>query len=165
MQHIERILVPTDFGAASDAALRYARALATQFGASITLVHVFEDPLTSGAFVGDGTVVMPPDLRDALTRAAREQLDQRHAEHAQALPSSSNTLLMGPAAKRIVEHAEKIDADLIAMGTHARGGLRHLLLGSVAEQVIRAAKCPVLTTREPESEETAAPCNQRRRPR
>ena len=156
MQRIERILVPTDFGAASDCALGYARAIAAQFGAAITLVHVFEEPLTSGAFVGDGTVTMPTGFRDTLERAAREQLAERHAEHAQALPLSSNALLVGPAAKRIVEHAEKIHADLIVMGTHARRGLSHLLLGSVAESVVRTAKCPVLTTHEPESEEAAA---------
>ena len=156
MQHIECILVPTDFGAASDAALRYARAFAAQFGAVIALVHVFEEPLASGALVGDGTVTMRPELRDALKRAAWEQLDKRHAEHAHALPLSSHDLLTGTRAKRIVEHADKIHADLIVMGTHARGGLSHLLLGSVAEKVIRTAKCPVLITHEPESTEAAA---------
>ena len=156
MQHIERILVPTDFGAASDTALRYARALAAQFGAAISLIHVLEEPLASGVFLGDGIVRMPPDLPDGLKRAAQEQLDKRHAEHAQALPSSSHDLLTGPAAKRIVEHAEKIDADLIVMGTRARRGLSHLLLGSVAETVVRTAKCPVLTTHEPATAEAAA---------
>ena len=156
MPRIARILVPTDFSAASDAALRYARSLATQFGASITLVHVFEDPFTSGAFVGDGVVTMPLDLREAMERAAREQLQKQHAEHAQSLPLSSSDLLMGAAAKRIVEHAEKIHADLIVMGTHGRGGLGHLLLGSIAEKVVRTAKCPVLTVREPQSQPAAA---------
>jgi universal stress protein A len=156
MQHIETILVPTDFGAASDAALCYARAIAAQFGAAIALVHVFEEPLASGAFVGDGAVTMRPELRRVLKRAAWEQLDKQHAEHAQALPSSSHDLLTGRRAKRIVEHAEKIHADLIVMGTHARGGLSHLLLGSVAEQVIRTAKCPVLVTHEPAPTEAAA---------
>ena len=156
MQHIERILVPTDFGAASDAALRYARALAAQFGAAISLIHVLEEPLVTGALVGHGIVTMPRDFRDAVKRAAREELNKRHAEHAQALPFSSHDLLTGPAAKCIVEHAEKVDADLIVMGTHARGGLSHLLIGSVAEKVVRTAKCPVLTTHEPESEGAAA---------
>jgi universal stress protein A len=156
MPRIARILVPTDFSAASDAALRYARSLATQFGASITLVHVFEDPLTSGAFVGDGVVTIPPGLREAMERAAREQLEKQHAEHAQSLPLSSANLLMGPVAKRIVDHAEKMHADLIVMGTHGRGGLSHLVLGSIAEKVVRMAKCPVLTAREPQSERAAA---------
>ena len=156
MQHIERILVPTDFGAASDAALRYARAIAAQFGAAITLVHVFEEPLAYGALVGDGIVTIPPGFRDAVKRGAQDRLDKRHAEHAQALPFSSHELLTGPAAIRIVEHAEKIQADLIVMGTHARRGLSHLLLGSIAETLVRTAKCPVLITHEPESEEAAA---------
>lgn len=156
MPRIARILVPTDFSAASDAALRYARSLATQFGASIILVHVFEDPFVSGAFVGDGVVTMPLDLRETMVRAARERLGQQHAEHAQSLPLSSTELLMGPVAKRIVEQAEKIHADLIVMGTHGRGGFGHLLLGSIAEKVVRTARCPVLTAREPQAELAAA---------
>jgi universal stress protein A len=152
MVNITRILVPTDFSAASDSALTYARSLARQFGASINLVHVLEDPFASGAFVGDGVVAMPPDLRESLERAAREQLTQRHAEHAGTLPLSSMDLLTGSAARRIVEHAEATGANLIVMGTHGRGGLGHLLLGSIAEKVVRTAKCPVLTAREPQPE-------------
>ena len=156
MPRIARILVPTDFSPASDAALDYARSLARQFGASITLVHVFEDPLTSGAFVGDGIVTVPPGLRESMERAAREQLEKQHTEHAESLPLSSANLLMGPVAKRIVEHAEKIHADLIVMGTHGRAGVGHLLMGSIAEKVVRTARCPVLTAREPQSEAAAA---------
>ena len=156
MAQITRVLVPTDFSAASDAALTYARSLARQFGASIHLVHVFEDPFTSGAFVGDGTVMMPLDLRQTLEGAAREQLTARHAEHVGTLPLSSTDLLMGSPARRIVEHAKETNADLIVMGTHGRGGLEHLLLGSVAEKVIRTASCPVLTVREPTPQQVAA---------
>ena len=156
MVNITRILVPTDFSAASDAALTYARSLARQFGASINLVHVLEDPFASGAFVGDGVVAMPLDLRESLERAAREQLAQRHDEHAKTLPLSSTDLLTGSAARRIVEHAEATSANLIVMGTHGRGGLGHLLLGSIAEKVVRTAKCPVLTAREPQPETVTA---------
>jgi universal stress protein A len=155
MRRIARIMAPTDFSAASDAALEYARALATQMGASIDLVHVFDDPFTSGAFVGDGTVMMPVDLRQALEDWASEQLASRHTSLAATLPGSTYALLMGSPAKRIVDHAEEIGADLIVMGTHGRTGLGHLLLGSVAERVVRTAKCPVLTTRAPEG--AAAP--------
>ena len=149
MPQITRILVPTDFSAASDAALTYARSLARQFGASINLVHVFEDPLATSAFLGDGTITLPLDLRESLERAANEQLATRHAQHVGTLPLSSTDLLIGPTAKRIVEHADETRADLIVMATHGRGGLGHLLLGSVAEKVVRTAKCPVLTAREP----------------
>jgi len=156
MAQITRVLVPTDFSAASDSALTYARSLARQFGASINLVHVFEDPFTSGAFVGDGTVMMPLDLRQSLENLAQEQLASRHAEHIGTLPLSSTDLLMGSPARRIVEHAEETNADLIVMGTHGRSGLGHLLLGSVAEKVVRTARCPVLTAREPAPQPVAA---------
>jgi universal stress protein A len=151
MTRIARIMVPTDFSPASDAALEYARALASEFGASIDLAHVFDDPFTSGAFVGDGTVMMPVELRESLVNWAREQLEQRHAGHPNTVSGSSTVLLMGAPAKRIVEHARETHADLIVMGTHGRSGLGHLLLGSVAERVVRTATCPVLTWRGPAS--------------
>jgi universal stress protein A len=151
MTRITRIMVPTDFSPASDAALEYARALASEFGASIDLAHVFDDSFTSGAFVGDGTVMMPVELRESLVNWVREQLEQRHAGHPNTLSASSTVLLMGAPAKRIVEHARETHADLIVMGTHGRSGLSHLLLGSVAERVVRTATCPVLTWRGPAS--------------
>jgi nucleotide-binding universal stress UspA family protein len=153
MARIARILVPTDFSAPADAALDYARDLARQFGASIDLVHVFDDPFKSGAFVGDGTVVMPVEVREALETQAREQLDARHAVHAGTLPGSSVAFVVGTPAKRIVERAKEVKADLIVIGTHGRTGLGHLFLGSVAERVVRTAACPVLTTRQPASEQ------------
>lgn len=152
MTRISRIVAPTDFSPASDAALDYARDLAQKFGASIDLVHVFDDPFASGAFIGDGTVMMPVELRDSLEKHARGQLEARHAAHAGALPGSSTSFLMGPPAKRIVERAKEDGADLIVMGTHGRSGLGHLLIGSVAERVVRTAACPVLTTRHKERE-------------
>jgi universal stress protein A len=152
MINLSRILVPTDFSAASDAALTSARSLARQCGASINLLHVLEDPFATGAFLGDGVVTMPLDLRESLERAAREQLASRHAVHASTLPLSSTDLLMGNTAKLIVEHAETTGANLIVMGTHGRGGLGHLLLGSIAEKVVRTAKCPVLNAREQQPE-------------
>ncbi len=147
---IKRILVPTDFSDPSDGALEYARSLASTFGATIDLVHVFDDPFTSGAFIGDGTVMLPLELRDQLLDVAREHLATRHAVHAQTLPGSSTQLLTGATAKRIVEHAAETHPDLIVIGTHGRGGLSHLLLGSVAERVVRTAPCPVLSMRTPQ---------------
>ena len=156
MAHVTRILVPTHFCPASDAALTYARSLAHQLGASIHLVHVFEDPFTSGAFVGDGTVALPLDLRQSLERLAREQLAARHTEHVEVLRLSPADVLKGSTARRIVEHAKAIGADLIVMGTRGRGGLGHLLRGIIAEKVVRTARCPVLTVREPHPEAAAA---------
>jgi nucleotide-binding universal stress UspA family protein len=148
MTRIARILVPTDFSPASGTALDYARDLARTFGASIDLVHVFDDPFTSGVFVGDGTVMLPAEFRQSLENYSREQLETRNAAHASALAGSSTALLTGSPAKRIVERAKENGADLIVMGTHGRGRLGHLLIGSVAERVVRTAACPVLTTRQ-----------------
>lgn len=144
---ITRILAPTDFSDASDAALAYARALARQVSASVHLLHVFDDPFASGAFVADGIGLMPVELRESLFADARGRLADRLAAHAQLTPGSSSALVVGPAARRIVEYADENEMDLIVMGTHGRGGLAHALLGSVAERVVRTAHCPVLTTR------------------
>ncbi len=142
-----RILVPTDFSDASDAALAYARAIGRQFSASVHLLHVFDDPFASGAFVADGIGLMPVELRESLFKDARTRLADRLAAHAQLIPGSSSALVVGPASRRIVEYAAENEMDLIVMGTHGRGGLAHALLGSVAERVVRTAHCPVLTTR------------------
>lgn len=144
---ITRILVPTDFSDASDAALAYARGVSRQFSASIHLLHVFDDPFASGTFVADGIGLMPVELRESLFKEARDRLADRLAAHAQSVPGSSSALVVGPAARRIVEYADENEMDLIVMGTHGRGGLAHALLGSVAERVVRTARCPVLTTR------------------
>ena len=127
MPCITRILVATDFSAASDAALTYARSLACQFGASINLVHVIDDPFMAGS--------------------AREQLAASLAGHGSSLPASSLDVLAGSAANRIVEHANQTHADLIVMGRYGRSAFGHLLLGSVAEKVVRTATCPVLTAK------------------
>ena len=153
---ITRILVPTDFSAASDVALTYARSLARQFGASLNLVHVLEDPVECGATAGDGIVTLPFDARQSLERQAREQLAARHAGHIACFRRSSTDLLTGAVANRIVEHAKETAADLIVMGTHGRGNLSHALVGSIAEKVVRTAKCPVLTVREPQPEPATA---------
>ena len=155
MARIARIMVPTDFSATADAALDYARDLARQFGASIDLVHVVDDPFLAVAFVGAGTMVMPAELREMLENQAREQLDARHAAHAASLPGSSIAILLGPPANRLVERAKEDKADLIVMGTHGRTGLGHLFLGSVAERVVRTAACPVLTIRQSTEEQGA----------
>jgi nucleotide-binding universal stress UspA family protein len=143
-----RILVPTDFSPASDAAVHYARALAETFGATLHLLHVLEDPAASTAFVADGYAVDTPDIREALRTQARERL-------ARALPLTDRSrfhvtseVLVGMPAPTIVDYAAATGTSLIVMGTHGRTGLAHLLMGSVAEHVVRTAFCPVLTVRQ-----------------
>jgi nucleotide-binding universal stress UspA family protein len=138
-----RILVPTDFSETSDAALAYAKALATAFSASLHLVHVFEDPFTAGTLASEVYAPIPPDLRAQVLADLRQRLDER-------MPQGVGTseILTGITAKVLVDYAREQQVDLIVMGTHGRGGMAHLLLGSVAERVVRTAPCPVLTVRE-----------------
>jgi nucleotide-binding universal stress UspA family protein len=147
MTRITRILVPTDFSATADAALRYARRLAEQFAASLHLVHAFEDPFTTAAFASEMYATVPLPLRQQLLQEAQSRLDERLPQADRARFAGTAEVATGSTAKTIVEYAASIGADLIVMGTHGRGGVTHLLLGSVAERVVRTAPCPVLTIR------------------
>jgi nucleotide-binding universal stress UspA family protein len=147
MTEISRILVPTDFSVTSHEAFEYAKTLADRFDASIHLAHAFQDPFTGGPFA-EMYAPLPVDLRDKL----RADIERRLAEW---LPPADRTrfrgtteIAYGPPAKAIVEYARTLNPDLIVMGTHGRSGVPHLLLGSVAERVVREAPCPVLTVRE-----------------
>jgi len=143
-----RILIPTDFSPPSEAALEYARILAAKFGSSLRILHVIDDPTASSDFVADGFAPSTEDIRTALLEQARTRLDglmnqvdrTRYHAHADAV--------LGMPAATIVEYAAATHAGLIVMGTHGRTGLAHLLMGSVAEQVVRTAPCPVLTVRQ-----------------
>jgi len=142
-----RILVPTDFSPPSDAALATARMLATRFGGSIHLVHVIEDPYTSVAFATEVYGYMPPGVKETWEREAKIHLDGLLTDADRAKFRATTEVLFGSSAAAIVENARENDTDVIVMGTHGRGGVAHLLLGSVAERVVRTAECPVLTVR------------------
>lgn len=145
---VTRILVPTDFSEPSDAALDYAVTLAGKLGASVHLLHVFEDPyLTGGAFAAEMYAPVPADLRETLLNEAKEQLEKRLAQITEERWHATADVYTGPTAKAIADYAKEKSIDLIIMGTHGRGGMAHLLLGSVAERIVRTAPCPVLTVR------------------
>lgn len=151
-----RILVPTDFSPPSDAALEYARILAAKFGSSLRILHVIDDPTSSSDFVADGFAPSTENIRNALLEQTRKRLDgvmnyddrTRYHAHADAV--------LGMPAATIVAHATATAASVIVMGTHGRTGLAHLLMGSVAEQVVRTAPCPVLTVRQVTASEDVA---------
>lgn len=143
---ITRILVPTDFSTTSDAALDFAKPIARTFGASLHLLHVFEDPILSGGFP-EAYAPMPPDTRAALIDDANSELTRRVSDEERTRFNATTTVVSGFAALAIVEYAQEHDIDLIVMGTHGRTGVAHLLVGSVAERVVRLAPCPVLTVR------------------
>ena len=135
---VSRILVPTDFSATSDAALRYAADMALALGARLYLVHV---PAKTGEHQGASYPI------GKFETAAHQQLSSflRPEELARLRPEYA--LRVGTPAEEIVSFAEVSDINLIIMGTHGRTGLAHMLLGSVAELVARTAPCPVLLFR------------------
>ena len=148
MQNIRRILVPIDFSACSRAAIDYAAFLARSFEASIDLLHVREPP---PLFSPEMVMLMPGDRPGTLTEFAASpggtECKSLLAELELLRIPVRGRLESGPIAETVVEVAD--DYDLIVMGTHGRTGLTRLVLGSVAEQVVRHARCPVLTVRAP----------------
>ena len=140
---LKRILVATDFGPAAEAALTYGRALAKNFGATLTVMHVAEN------FFLRATIADPHALKAAVARRLEERLtaEDRSALHARAVLETSDQ-----PADAITTYAKQAEIDLIVMGTHGRHGISHLLVGSVAERVVRTASCPVLTVKHPEHE-------------
>ena len=142
-----RILVPTDFSPPSDAALEYARAIAKRFGATLHVLHILDDPYRT-AFASEVYVPELEGLRDELLADAVARLkDRLQASDVRELRATTAAVIGMPSSS-IVDYAGLHDIDLIIMGTHGRGGMSHLLMGSVAERVVRTAPCPVLTVRE-----------------
>jgi nucleotide-binding universal stress UspA family protein len=144
----KRILVPTDFSAPSDAALECARSVATRFGASLHLLHVAEDPYRA-MYSAEVYVPEIEGLREEILDIALGRLKHRVTPQDVSELHTTTAAVVGTPASSIVEYAEAQDIDLIVMGTHGRGGMSHLLMGSVAERVVRTAPCPVLIVRGP----------------
>lgn len=147
MAQIKRMLVPTDFSPASDLALEYAVDMAFRCGASIHLLHVLEDPVLTTAYP-DGYFVELPDLLKQMTEDAERRLRDAAKMCATANVDATTQVIIGRPARSIAQEAADRGVDLIVMGTHGRGGFAHLVLGSVAERILRIAPCPVLTVRE-----------------
>jgi nucleotide-binding universal stress UspA family protein len=147
VNRITRIVVPTDFSDTSDTALTYARSLADSLGASLHLVHVFDDSYVD-AMLADTSAAVYESMRSTAMGTARRKLQRRMPPAERRRLFGKTAMITGTPAAAIVDYADEHDIDLIVMGTHGRRGFAHLLLGSVAEQVVRTAKCPVLTVRE-----------------
>jgi nucleotide-binding universal stress UspA family protein len=153
MLALRTILHPTDFSDYSAYAFRLACALARDYGARIVVLHVATPPVV---VYGEG--VLPPEPEGYKERL-REQLHQVVSQDPKV--PVEHRLVEGDAATEILRLAGETKCDLIVMGTHGRTGLGRLLMGSVAEQVVRKAPCPVLTVKTPQrlpsSGEEAAP--------
>jgi nucleotide-binding universal stress UspA family protein len=152
---VARILVPTDFSETADAALEYAKALAGQLGASLHLLHVFSNPYDVAAYAPEVYAPMPPAMRERALEEARECLLTRLTPAEERRFGGTRAVVTGLTAPQIVTYANEQAIDLIVMGTHGRRGVAHLLLGSVAEHVVRTAACPVLTVRDPGTRQRA----------
>jgi nucleotide-binding universal stress UspA family protein len=149
---VKNILVPTDFGEAADAALIYGRELAARFGATLHVLHVAENVYVT-TFGAETYAAVAPDLQRALEESARQKIDELVMDSDRSGPRTRPVVMTSASpAFAIIDYARDNDMDLIVMGTHGRGMLAHMLMGSVAERVVRLASCPVLTVRHPEHE-------------
>lgn len=148
MVPFRKLLVPTDFSKHSSEAIRAAADLSRRYEAPVTLAYVFE-PVTYA--LPEGHVMQSPPQLEEMRSAFEQRLVEASAEATAAGALGVQTkLLTGPIANEITDFAQQGQFDLIVMGTHGRTGLRHLVLGSVAEKVVRTAHCAVLTVRAPE---------------
>lgn len=142
------ILVPTDFSASADRALAYAVELADRFGASLQLLHVVNelDSERYGLTKGEEQAVT---LQDQIRTEAHERLQNIAPEDSHVNVRTDVALHLGvDVADSIDEYVSDHDIDLVVMGTHGRQGLNRLVLGSVADALIRRSPCPVMTVRE-----------------
>jgi len=151
MIRIQNVLVATDFSEPSEAALNYGRELARSFHATLHVVHVTDSIYAQ--YGGEAYSVALPELQSEIEDSARKELESLlnddDRRDLRAKPVLITALAKAPA---IVDYARQNTIDLIVMGTHGRGAIGHMLMGSVAERVVRTAPCPVLTVHHPERE-------------
>ena len=153
MSAFKKILVPVDFSDGSAAAVQHAVMLGRTLQAQVDVLHAYDVP----TFIPPHVVVMMGEVDAPLSehaeRHANEQLEEFLKN--QKLPAEvkvSSRVLLGPPAVTVLEAAEQGGYDLIVMGTHGRTGLPRLVMGSVAEKVVRGSQCPVLTVRADEKD-------------
>jgi nucleotide-binding universal stress UspA family protein len=147
---LNKVLVATDFSDVAGAALTYGSELAKRFGARLHVVHIAENAfmLNVGAagYVADVT-----EIQREIDEEARRQIDSCTAG-IEPRPTTAVISAGSSPAFGIVDYAKEHDIDLVVIGTHGRGGVTRMILGSVAEKVVRMAPCPVLTVHHPEHE-------------
>ena len=140
--HLKKILVPLDFSGCDHKVLQYAVPFARQFGAELTLLHVLAPYIPTPDMIA--TPVESVESAMARLRVIQKSLDSK--------VSASLLVRHGPPYVEIITAAKQQGTDLIIVATHARKGIEHMLLGSVAEKLVRHAGCPVLIVREHEHE-------------
>ena len=146
---LKRILVPTDFSETSEVAAKYARALAAVFNCDLHLIHVLENPYLA---YDPLSFMPPPNFFEELEAQTRDRLKRLLADWEPLQPHVEIVATRGSAFVEIIQYAKAHNIDLIVLGTHGRGPIAHMLMGSVAEKIVRKAPCPVLTVRHPQHE-------------
>lgn len=146
---LRHILVPTDFSESSAVALRYAKALAERFGATLHVLHAVQSPFDQ-PWAAEVYAVSQADFDDVARKESDARLQALVPPADQAQYQARLVTEFGAPFLTILEYAKREPIDLIVMGTHGRGAVAHLLIGSVAENVVRKAPCPVLTVRSAE---------------
>lgn len=149
---IQTILLPTDGSECSSKAMAYALSFAKQYGARVVALHVIDqrwEEQTRVAFAEVGQD-MTKKIRNGYEEEARRILQEATDAAGKIGVPVETRIVTGIPYEDIVRAGKELPADLIIMGTHGRSGVSHLLLGSVAEKVVRRAPCPVLTVRQEE---------------
>lgn len=148
---LKTVLVATDFSETSAVALRYAKAFAHAFGASLHVLHVVQEPFAQPWAVeayGFSLATLQEDwVREAKTRIETTLTAEERASYRAELATR-----LGHPVVEILKYANEQRVDLVVIGTHGRGPLGHMVMGSVAERIVRKATCPVLTVHHPERE-------------
>jgi nucleotide-binding universal stress UspA family protein len=143
MTSVSKILVPLDFSSHSKQAIRLGADLAARYGAKLHLLHVFEP--FSHVLPGDG-ISAAQDQQELVLNELEAQLTRARRLATTLGASQTETLLMqGRPVSEILRIAPGYD--LIIMGTHGRGAIKRLLMGSIAQRIVQSARCPVLTIR------------------
>lgn len=146
MIKLERILVPTDFSDYSKTALTYGCELANRFDAALHMLHVLEE---FQALTPESGMLLAGDYLQDLKQAAERELaklpDPQWFTGGEA--RTTRCVRQGTPFVEVIRYAREHEIDLVVIGTHGRSGLSHVLMGSVAERVVRKAPCPVLTVR------------------
>lgn len=138
--NIKRILAAVDFSETSDKAFDYAVSLARVFEAEVVALHVVHDPIVYAPTTGQ-------EWRDEFERTIKEKLDALLNRHTCEGVEVKAVIKQGGAWLEIIEYAKAENCDMIVLGTHGHGPVQHMLMGSVAEKIVRKAKHPVLVVR------------------
>ena len=151
MIKLAKILYPTDFSDLSLSALKYAKSFSQQYDTALHCLHVVDEAYQYWLAMGPDGVPLGPSTSQMVT-TAEEQMRQFVSEHLSDCGKLITNVVSGRPFVEIVRYAHQQTIDLIVIATHGRTGISHVLMGSVAERVVRKSPCPVLTVRSPEHE-------------